>query len=155
MTERLPFHFSFSCIGEGNGNPLQCSCLENPRDGKPGGLPSLGLYRVGHDWSDLAAAAAAAYFIHNSLCLCILYPYLAPSPSLSPLVTLVYSLYLCVCFVFVIVTRWLPFFDFVYKWSHTVFAFVWCISLGIMPSKSIYVVANGKISFFFFNGWAI
>ena len=32
-TERLPFHFSFSCIGEGNGNPLQCSCLENPRDG--------------------------------------------------------------------------------------------------------------------------
>jgi len=33
MTERLIFHFSLSCIGEGNGNPLQCSCLENPRDG--------------------------------------------------------------------------------------------------------------------------
>jgi len=33
QTERLPFHFSLSCIGEGNGNPLQCSCLENPRDG--------------------------------------------------------------------------------------------------------------------------
>ena len=33
VTEGLPFHFSFSCIGEGNGNPLQCSCLENPRDG--------------------------------------------------------------------------------------------------------------------------
>ena len=32
-TERLHFHFSLSCIGEGNGNPLQCSCLENPRDG--------------------------------------------------------------------------------------------------------------------------
>ena len=32
-TERLDFHFSLSCIGEGNGNPLQCSCLENPRDG--------------------------------------------------------------------------------------------------------------------------
>ena len=31
--ERLHFHFSLSCIGEGNGNPLQCSCLENPRDG--------------------------------------------------------------------------------------------------------------------------
>ena len=31
-TEQLPFHFSLSCIGEGNGNPLQCSCLENPRD---------------------------------------------------------------------------------------------------------------------------
>ena len=32
-TERLHFPFSLSCIGEGNGNPLQCSCLENPRDG--------------------------------------------------------------------------------------------------------------------------
>ena len=32
-TERLHFHFSLSCIGEGNGKPLQCSCLENPRDG--------------------------------------------------------------------------------------------------------------------------
>ena len=32
-TEWLHFHFSLSCIGEGNGNPLQCSCLENPRDG--------------------------------------------------------------------------------------------------------------------------
>ena len=33
-TERLHFHFSLSCIGEGNGNPLQCFCLENPRDGR-------------------------------------------------------------------------------------------------------------------------
>ena len=33
MTEWLHFHFSLPCIGEGNGNPLQCSCLENPRDG--------------------------------------------------------------------------------------------------------------------------
>ena len=97
MTERLHFHFSLSCIGEGNGNPLQCSCLENPRDGgtwwaavygvaqswtrlrvftfishfhalekdmathssvlvwripgmgEPGGLPSMGSHRVGHD----------------------------------------------------------------------------------------------------------
>ena len=32
-TERLHFHFSLSCIGEGNGNPLQCYCLENPRAG--------------------------------------------------------------------------------------------------------------------------
>ena len=31
-TEQLHFHFSLSCTGEGNGNPLQCSCLENPRD---------------------------------------------------------------------------------------------------------------------------
>ena len=33
MTERLHFHFLLSYIGEGNGSPLQCSCLENPRDG--------------------------------------------------------------------------------------------------------------------------
>ena len=60
-TERLHFHFSLSCVGEGHGNPLQCSCLENPRDGGATRLPSLGLHRVGHDWSDLAAVAAAAY----------------------------------------------------------------------------------------------
>ena len=46
---RLHFHFSVSCIGEGNGNRLQCSCLENPRDGEPGGLLSVGSHRVGHD----------------------------------------------------------------------------------------------------------
>ena len=32
-TERLHFHFLLSCIGEGNGNPFLCSCLDNPRDG--------------------------------------------------------------------------------------------------------------------------
>ena len=48
-TEQLHFHFSLSCVGEGNGNPLQCSCLENPREGEPGGLPALGPHRVGHD----------------------------------------------------------------------------------------------------------
>ena len=51
MTERLHFHFSLSCIGEGNGNPLQCSCLENPRDGGTWwasvcGLPFMGSHRV-------------------------------------------------------------------------------------------------------------
>ena len=56
MTEQLHFHFSLSCTGEVNGSPLQCSCLENPRDGEPGGLPSMGSHRAGHDWSGLAAA---------------------------------------------------------------------------------------------------
>ena len=55
MTERLHFRFSLPCIGEGNGNPLQCSCLENPRDSGP---LSMGSHRVGHHWSDLAVAAA-------------------------------------------------------------------------------------------------
>ena len=97
-------------LGESNGTPLQCSCLENPMDGgawwaavhgvaksrtwlsdftfafhfhtlekemathssvlawripgtgEPGGLPSMGLHRVGHDWNDLAAAAAAGLY---------------------------------------------------------------------------------------------
>ena len=39
---------SLSRSGEGNGNPLQCSCLENPR-AEPGGLLSMGSHRVGHD----------------------------------------------------------------------------------------------------------
>ena len=45
-TERFHFHFLLSCIGEGNGNPLQCSCLETPGTGEPGGLPSMGLHGV-------------------------------------------------------------------------------------------------------------
>ena len=59
-TERLHFDFSLSCIGEGNGNLLQYSCLENSMDGEPGGLPSMGSHRVGHGLSDLAAAEAVA-----------------------------------------------------------------------------------------------
>ena len=42
-TERLHFHFSLSCIGEGNGNPLQCSCLENPGDGGAWGAAVSGV----------------------------------------------------------------------------------------------------------------
>ena len=101
----LNLGLSNKCIGEGNGTPLQYSCLESPNDGgawwaavhevaksqiwlsnfthfhalekemathssilawripgtgEPGGLPSMGSQRVRHDWSDLAAAAAAA-----------------------------------------------------------------------------------------------
>ena len=67
-TERLHFDFSLSCIGEGNGNPRQCSCLENPRDGGAWWAAVYGVARVRHDWSNLAAAAAAYglfYFIIN------------------------------------------------------------------------------------------
>jgi len=47
-TERLHFHFSLSCIEEGNGNPLQCSCLENPRDG---GAWWAAVYGVAQSWT--------------------------------------------------------------------------------------------------------
>ena len=49
-TERLHFPFSLSCIGEGNGNPLQCSCLENPRDG---GAWWAAVYGVTQSWTRL------------------------------------------------------------------------------------------------------
>ena len=60
---------SLSRIGGGNGNPLQCSCLENPRDRGVWWLPSMGSHRVRHDWSDLAAAAGELVLInyHNML----------------------------------------------------------------------------------------
>ena len=61
-TEQLHFHFSLLCIGEGNGNPVQCSCLENPRDGGACGLPSMRSHRVRHDWRDLAAAQQSVQF---------------------------------------------------------------------------------------------
>ena len=50
MTERLHFHFSLSCIGEGNGNPLQCSCLENPSDG---GAWWAAVYGIAQSWTRL------------------------------------------------------------------------------------------------------
>ena len=50
MTERLHFDFSLSCIGQRNGNPLQCSCLENPRDG---GAWWAAVYGVAQSWTRL------------------------------------------------------------------------------------------------------
>ena len=50
VAERLPFHFSLSCIGEGNGNPLQYSCLENPRDR---GAWWAAIYGVAQSWTRL------------------------------------------------------------------------------------------------------
>ena len=49
-TERLHFHFSLKHNGEGNGNPLQCSCLENPMDGGAWWATVHGVARVGHNF---------------------------------------------------------------------------------------------------------
>ena len=57
MTERLHFHFSLACIGEGNGNPLQCSCLENPRDG---GAWWAAVYRVAQSWTRLKQLSSSS-----------------------------------------------------------------------------------------------
>ena len=48
-TEQLHFHFSFACIGDGNGNPLQWSSWRISGTGEPVGLPSMGLHRVRQD----------------------------------------------------------------------------------------------------------
>ena len=56
-TERLHFHFSLSCIGEGNGNTLQCSCLENPRDG---GVWWAALYGVTQNWTRLKRLSSSS-----------------------------------------------------------------------------------------------
>ena len=57
MTEQLHFHFSLSCIGEGNGNPLQCSCLENPRDG---GAWWTAIYGVAQSWTRLKRLSSSS-----------------------------------------------------------------------------------------------
>ena len=56
-TERLHFHFSLSCIGEGNGNPLQCSCLENPRDG---GAWWAAIFGVAQNWTRLKRLSSSS-----------------------------------------------------------------------------------------------
>ena len=57
MTERLHFHFSLSCIGERNGNPLQGSCLENPRDG---GAWWAAVYGVTQSWTRLKRLSSSS-----------------------------------------------------------------------------------------------
>ena len=62
------FHFSLSCIGEGNGTPLQCSCLENPRDG---GAWWAAVYGVAQSWTRLKRLSSSSiisiYFSSSSL----------------------------------------------------------------------------------------
>ena len=57
MTEQLHFHFSLSCIGEGNGNPLQYSCLENPRDS---GAWWAAIYGIAQSWTTLKRLSSSS-----------------------------------------------------------------------------------------------
>ena len=65
MIERLHFHFSLSCIGEGNGNPLQCSCLENPRDG---GAWWAAVYEVAQSQTRLKRLSSSSSIVYFYLC---------------------------------------------------------------------------------------
>ena len=62
-TERLHFPFSLSCIGEGNGNPLHCSCLENPRDR---GAWWAAVYGVTQSWTRLKLLSSSNFFINGT-----------------------------------------------------------------------------------------
>ena len=64
-TEWLHFHFSLSCIGEGNGNPLQCSCLEDPRDG---GAWWAAIYAVAQSWTWLKRLSSSSSPIELASC---------------------------------------------------------------------------------------
>ena len=66
-TERLHSHFSLSCTGEGNGNPLQCSCLENPRDG---GAWWAAIYGVAQSWTWLKWFNSSSNSSSSSMQLC-------------------------------------------------------------------------------------
>ena len=65
MTERLHFHFSLSCIGEGNGNPLQCSCLENPRDGGAWWASVYGVPQSRTRLNRLSSSSRVSLDLHN------------------------------------------------------------------------------------------
>ena len=65
-SERLHFHFSLSCIGEGNGNPLQCSCLESPRDG---GAWWAAIHWVSQSWTRLKRLSSSSRSIWINLIL--------------------------------------------------------------------------------------
>ena len=62
-TEQLHFHFSLSCIGEGNGNPLQYPCLENPRDG---GAWWAAVYGVAQSWTQLKRLSSSSNSSNSS-----------------------------------------------------------------------------------------
>ena len=66
-TERLPFHFSLSCIGEGNGNPLQCSCLENLRDGGAWWAAVYGVAQSRTRLKQLSSSSSSRVFYTPSL----------------------------------------------------------------------------------------
>ena len=83
-TEWLHFHFSLSCIGEGNGNPLQCSCLENPRDG---GAWWASVYGVAQSQRWLKWLSSSSSSSSNISSQCEVYPDVPQSLNISFLLT--------------------------------------------------------------------
>ena len=84
MTERLHLHFSLSCIGEGNGNPLQCSCLENPRDGGAWWAAVYGVTRSRTRLKRLSSSSSAEAILFRNIFL-IEHPF-TPIPTFVQIV---------------------------------------------------------------------
>ena len=63
-TEQLHYHFSLPCFGEGNGNPLQCSCLENPKDG---GTWRAAVYGVTQSRTRLKRLSSSSRMVHSHM----------------------------------------------------------------------------------------
>ena len=76
-TERLHFHFSLSCIGERNGNPLQCSCLENPRDGEAWWAAVSGVAQSRTRLKQHSSSSSSSSKL--STIECFSFPYISPS----------------------------------------------------------------------------
>ena len=82
-TERLHFHSSLSCIGEGNGSPLQCSFLENPRDGGAWWAAAYGATQSGTRLKRLSSSSSCKYTTQEILALSETWP--SQPPGLVPL----------------------------------------------------------------------
>ena len=74
-TERLHFHFSLSCTGEGNGNPLQCSCLENPRDGGAWWAAVYGVAQSRTRLKRLSSSSSSCTFMASQVALVVKNPH--------------------------------------------------------------------------------
>ena len=109
-----------------------------PGTAEPGGLPSMWSNRVGHDWSDLAAAA---------MCICK-----SQTTNLSlphfPFGNHVFVFYFCESLCFINKFIFIIFLDSLYKQCHMILVFLWLNSLNMIISRSTYVAANSIIPFF-------
>ena len=136
MTEWLHFHFLLSCTGEGNGNPLQCSCLDNPRDG---GAWWAAVYGDAQSRTQLKQLSSSSSRAINTLLLPFtLYPLVSTDLFSISARLLLFWTYI----------HLYEFSDSIYNWYHTIVVF-FDILPSIIFSRSIHVAANGSISSFY------
>ena len=140
------FTFHFHALKKEMATHSSVLAWRIPGMGEPGGLPSVGLHRVGHNWCDLAAAATAAVHICQSQSL---------SSSHPPHLVIMFVLYICdsisdlqankfICIIFL---------DSTHKQYYVIFAFLFLTSLCMTVSRPIRISAIGTISFLLLAEW--